>query len=203
MRITDTLPIIILDYSWMALGIFFLVLWWRTNKIKQRESKPLRVLDKVLIWGGYIALLSLGPVNKSAGGAWSLSWRHWNLPLFLAHPALQVAGLAVAMAGLLLTGWARGVLGRYWSGTVALKQDHRLISHGPYRFVRHPLYSGLLLAAIGTTLVLDGAHCLLGLALLLLAFVSRARREDALLASEFGPTFAAYRRRTGLLVPGL
>ncbi len=203
MRLVNPLPIVVVDYAWMALGLFWLVLWWRTNKIKKRESTPVRWLDKVSIWGGYLALLELGPIKKLPSGVWGLPWTTWNHPLFSLAAALQYTGLTVTIAGVLLACWSRAVLGRYWSATVALKEDHRLVQNGPYQFVRHPLYSGLLLTALGTTLTLDGLHCLLGLALLLAAFLSRARREDALMASEFGENFAEYRRRTGQIIPGI
>jgi protein-S-isoprenylcysteine O-methyltransferase Ste14 len=105
--------------------------------------------------------------------------------------------------GLPLTVWSRARLGRYWSGVVALKHDHRLIQSGPYRLVRHPLYSGLILGAIGWALCVTTWSCLLGALVLITCFERRAHKEDALLASEFGAEFEAYRQRTGRLMPRL
>jgi protein-S-isoprenylcysteine O-methyltransferase Ste14 len=84
---------------------------------------------------------------------------------------------------------------------VALKEGHRLIQSGPYRFVRHPLYSGLILAAVGMGLCVTTWSSLLGIIFLLACFERRAAREDALLASELGAEFEAYRERTGRLLP--
>lgn len=191
-------PLQWLDFAWMACGIYFLASIWRTNKIKQRESHPLRVLDKSLIYGGYVALFYLGP--RRSHSAWAAAWKHMIFP---PHVALELFGMAIGLAGLALTCWSRACLGRYWSGVVALKQDHQLIRSGPYCIVRHPLYSGLILAAIGTALAEDVWHALLGIALITACFLRRAGKEDALLAAEFGATFAEYRERTGQIIPGV
>lgn len=113
----------------------------------------------------------------------------------------DLAGVVLAWVGAPLVIWSRACLGRYWSSVVALKQDHKLIQSGPYRLVRHPLYTGLILAAFGWCLCLTTWSSLLGALLLVTCFERRARREDTLLAGEFGAEFEAYRQRTGRLLP--
>jgi len=178
--------------AWLACGLYFIASAFRTQRIQKRESKGARTWDSVLLWGGYLVVF----VQGRAGSAWN---RPFIAPAW-AHPAC-VAGTAIALAGLAYTIWARATLGRYWSRIVAVKQDHKLITHGPYRNVRHPLYLGLLAATLGTGLVFGLWRALFGIAILWTGFIYRAYREDSLMAQQFGAEFAAYRARSGRLLP--
>jgi protein-S-isoprenylcysteine O-methyltransferase Ste14 len=177
-------------YAWIAAGIFVLGSALFTNRIKRRDAPRGRLLDFTLLWGGYFVMFSQAPVLGPL-------LRHF-LPV--SRP-LEIAGVALAWVGSPLVIWARACLGRYWSGVVALKQDHKLIQSGPYRLIRHPLYTGLILAAAGWCLVVPEWSSLVGALSLTACFVRRARKEDALLATEFGAEFEEYREKTGRLVP--
>jgi protein-S-isoprenylcysteine O-methyltransferase Ste14 len=176
--------------AWTAAALFMWASALRANRIKHREGFPLRVLDWTLLIGGYIFLFS---TQSPILGA------HFIAP----RPALQIAGVALTYLGMSLLIWSRVHLGRYWSAVVALKKDHRLIQTGPYRVVRHPLYAGIILASVGVGLCVTTWDSLVGIALLATCFERRAHKEDALLASEFGTEFEAYRQRTGRLLPRL
>lgn len=177
-------------FAWIATGVFFLIGMLRANRISQREDGVARLLDALLLWGGYYFLFV--PFVP-----WPALNRRFA-PLTLAPLA---AGIAIL--GLILVIFSRYYLGRYWSGTVALKQDHKLIQNGPYRFVRHPLYTGLILAAFGTATAFGLWHRLLGAGLLLACVLRRAHKEDSLMQTRFGAEFEQYRRRTGQIVPGI
>ena len=112
-------------------------------------------------------------------------------------------GIILVIAGLAISVWARRHLGQFWSSRVTLKVDHQLIQSGPYARVRHPIYSGLLLALIGTALFVGEWRAVAGVALVFAAHWNKARREEALLTREFGATYDQYRGRTGALVPRL
>ena len=183
-------------YAWVAAGVFVVGSALFTNRIKQREPVRNRLLDRTLLLGGYILMFSQLFSKTSLPGPLQ---GHF-LPM---REPLQIAGVALAWVGSALIIWARACLGRYWSGVVALKQDHRLIQTGPYRVVRHPLYTGILLAACGWCLVMPAWSSLLGALSLTACFMRRAHKEDALLAAEFGAEFEAYRQRTGRLAPRL
>jgi protein-S-isoprenylcysteine O-methyltransferase Ste14 len=99
--------------------------------------------------------------------------------------------------------WARRHLGCYWSGEIAIKVDHRLIRSGPYRFVRHPIYTAMLGMFAGTAVVSGQLHAALGLAMAGFAYWRKIRLEEANLRKAFGPEYDAYRRATGSLVPKL
>jgi protein-S-isoprenylcysteine O-methyltransferase Ste14 len=112
-------------------------------------------------------------------------------------------GLLLTIAGLLFACWARVVLGRNWSGVVQLKQDHELIEAGPYHYVRHPIYSGLLLAFLGTALMIGEWRALLAAAIIAISFWRKLRLEERWLGEYFGAAYADYMRRVKALVPGI
>ncbi len=115
----------------------------------------------------------------------------------------EVAGLIVCAAGVAFAIWARRTLGRNWSGNPTIKEGHELVTRGPYRFVRHPIYTGMLLAAAGTAL---GHGQVLDLVLLLVALVVvwlKSRVEERLMLRQFPQEYASYRRRTNALIPFL
>ena len=102
-------------------------------------------------------------------------------------PAIEYAGVALTAAGVGFAIWARAHLGKYWSGDVTIRQEHRLIRSGPYQFIRHPIYSGMLLALVGSVLVIGEYRALLGFAIILLGFVKKARKEESFLKIAIRP----------------
>lgn len=112
-------------------------------------------------------------------------------------------GLAFCLTalGLAFSVTARAWLGGNWSGTVTLKQDHELIRTGPYGWVRHPIYTGLLLALLGSTLAIGEWRGLLALALITAAVLRRIAIEEAFLARQFGAAYCRYRAEVPALLP--
>jgi protein-S-isoprenylcysteine O-methyltransferase Ste14 len=133
---------------------------------------------------------------------------HRHLPPLLMRRFLPPSGAVEAMGLLLvLTGlgfalWARWYLGANWSSAVTVKEHHTLIRTGPYRHVRHPIYSGLLLAFCGTAAVIGEWRAVLAVLLALLALLYKGRLEEARMQASF-PEYAAYRRATAALIPCL
>jgi protein-S-isoprenylcysteine O-methyltransferase Ste14 len=115
--------------------------------------------------------------------------------------ALAVTGVVLTWVGIGLALWARWHLGQYWSARITLKEDHKLIRSGPYARLRHPIYSGLDLAAIGSAMAIDKWRCVLGVCLIIVGYVIKARREEAMLAAQFGDNFVEHSRYTGFLFP--
>ena len=118
-------------------------------------------------------------------------------------PALGGIGFIAAILGMLVTSWSRIALGRYWSDKVILQTEHQLIRTGPYSCMRHPLYSGVLLAVLGTALVLGEVRGLLSFVILLVNYAIKAEREERILAERFGAEFNRHVARTGFLLPRL
>src|SRR6516162_1130318 len=110
-------------------------------------------------------------------------------------PWLRAAGACVCVVGLLVTLWARWTLGGNWSSAVTFKQDHELIRTGPYRLVRHPIYSGLLVMALGTALNFGQLRCWLAVPVMAAAFWIKLNQEEKLLLRHFPLEYPVYKRQ--------
>jgi protein-S-isoprenylcysteine O-methyltransferase Ste14 len=121
--------------------------------------------------------------------------------LWRPTPAREWLAAAVVAAGLAVTVWARAALGRNWDGCVAFKQGHVLVVSGPYRYVRHPIYSGLFVMALGTAMLGAWSWGFALAALLLVSFWFKLRAEERLLTEHFPDAYPAYRRRVKALIP--
>ncbi|HTQ34480.1 MAG TPA: isoprenylcysteine carboxylmethyltransferase family protein [Stellaceae bacterium] len=149
------------------------------------------------------ALLNRVPVLV---GAAMLAAPQWlpavlRLPL-LTGPLPPTIGTILVFGGLALAVWARWHLGRNWSGTVVVKQGHTLIRTGPYRRVRHPIYSGILLALLGTALAIGEARGFIATALVLCGFIVKLSSEEARMREVFAD-YADYSRDTARLIPAI
>lgn len=123
---------------------------------------------------------------------------------FLPGGVLIVAcGLALQVLGFALAAWARRHLGRNWSGPIAIAAGHDLVRSGPYRLVRHPIYSAMFAMFGGSALVSGELHALLAIALLGIAYWRKIRLEERALGARFGVGYEDYRRATWALIPGL
>jgi protein-S-isoprenylcysteine O-methyltransferase Ste14 len=118
-------------------------------------------------------------------------------------PQAAFCGLLLTVAGLLFAGWARWHLGGNWSGAVTVKRDHTLITSGPYRRVRHPIYTGVVGALLGTALAIGTLRALVGAGLILAGFVIKLHVEEARMRQTFPAEYDAYARHTARLIPGV
>jgi protein-S-isoprenylcysteine O-methyltransferase Ste14 len=116
---------------------------------------------------------------------------------------VAVAGVVLVWLGIGLALWARYHLGQNWSARVTVKEGHELIRTGPYARLRHPIYTGLLVALTGSVLEKGEWRCMLGVAFALAGLSLKALREEAMLTEQFGDRFVDHRRSTGFLVPRL
>ena len=118
------------------------------------------------------------------------------------NAVLGWAGIAIDFVGVAFAIWARVVLGGNWSGLVMeIKEHHELVQSGPYAVVRHPIYTGLLLAIIGTALTLGTLAAYVAVALALAVFLIRVQVEEGLMQERFGECHDVYRERTKKLIP--
>jgi protein-S-isoprenylcysteine O-methyltransferase Ste14 len=115
-------------------------------------------------------------------------------------PVLSAVGVMLSVGGMALLVWARHRLGRNWSPTVAQKEGQQLVTSGPYRYVRHPMYFGGLIAAIGSAIVCGGAFVFLSI-ILGTIFVRRIGAEDRLMAQSFPKEYPDYQKRTKAFIP--
>jgi len=177
---------------WYVFGAYWVVSWLRVKPTKAREKSLDRLLTVAVVVIAFNLLFAnwmrVGPLRERFVG--DESWIAWT-------------GIGLTWVGVAIAVWARYSIGVYWSARVTLKEGHQLIRSGPYAFVRHPIYTGMLLAAIGATLVVGEWRGIIAVVLLLAAHSRKAMREEALLIKEFGDEYALYRKHTGFLFPRL
>jgi protein-S-isoprenylcysteine O-methyltransferase Ste14 len=118
-------------------------------------------------------------------------------------PAIVAAGIALQAGAIVLAVWARRHLGRNWSGAITQTVDHQLVRSGPYRVIRHPIYTAMLGLMVGTAFISGELHALVAVALIVVAYWRKIRLEERHLRGVFGAEYGAYRRGTWALVPGL
>lgn len=188
---------------WLKLGIsaswWFLLLWWAWSA---RGNKPPAAGEPwttrlTMYWVPLVLAFALvGPGTWYAGS--------WLKEGMVPHTtAVYATALVFAILGVALACWSRYVLGRNWSSVVQIKQGHELIESGPYRYVRHPIYTGILLAYLGNVLNEGDVRGAIGFAILFASFWRKLRKEEAMLGATFGASYAAYRTRTKALLPGV
>jgi protein-S-isoprenylcysteine O-methyltransferase Ste14 len=125
----------------------------------------------------------------------------FNLPLMPRTELTQIIGALICVAGLFVTIWARQTLAGNWSSDVTLKQGHELIKSGPYRFVRHPIYTGLLLMCLGAAINIGLLRAWLGVVLVFAGFWIKLKQEEALMLRHFPNDYPTYRKQVKALVP--
>ncbi len=177
----------------IVLGLFYgLLAVLGTRQTKRRESLFSRLPHVAAMIVAYVLLLArpvaLGPLS------------HRFLP---NSQATAWAGVLLTACGMAVATWARVHLGANWGMNVKIRANHTLVRTGPYARVRHPIYSGLLLAISGTALAQGEWRGLVALAVVLTALSIKAKREEAFLRGEFGSEFNEHARYAGLFLPRL
>lgn len=177
---------------WYVFAAYWLISWLRVNRTKETEKSADRFITIAVVVAAYELLfagwLRIGPLRLRFIP--DERWIAW-------------AGIAFTWFGVAIAIWARYCLGVFWSARVTLKEGHQLIRSGPYAFIRHPIYTGMLLGCIGAALVVGEWRGVLAVALLLAAHSRKAVREERFLTQEFGETYLSYRQSTGFLFPRL
>jgi len=177
---------------WLAWIIYWLISAAGNKTTIRRESSLSQLSHKLpLLVGGLLLFIHRWPAP-------------WLSQRFLFHPHIFVPLGAILVAlGLGFSVWARVHLGGNWSGIVTLKKDHQLIRTGPYRWVRHPIYTGILLAILGTALAIGQWRGLLGFGCMAYGFMRKLQIEERWLGDVFGPEYDAYKKEVSALVPGI
>ena len=188
-RSRPSLGMLLAGAIWLGFAVFWNLTAGRGSAGKREESVESRSVRQNLL---SLALLMLFVPIPGLGWRFIQSAR-WHVP----------AGLAIMAAATLLHVWARVHLGRNWSSEVMIKTDHKLVRTGPYRFVRHPIYTAILGLAFGTAFVAGRIVSLLGAAVFTYAYIRKLRIEERALGATFGSAWEDYRRRSWALVPWL
>jgi protein-S-isoprenylcysteine O-methyltransferase Ste14 len=176
-------------------GIWFVSWMLAASWSNRTQAKPRFGSERVhgvVTLAGMLLLFSAHPGFDRGPRLWHVPWDFgWGL-------------VGVAALGFALCWWARIHLGRMWSMSVTLKADHHIVDTGPYALVRHPIYTGIILASAATAVLEAELVAFAGLVLVIVGFWTKARLEERFLREELGPAaYDAYARRTGMLFPGL
>lgn len=175
---------------WIAFLLYWQIKAINTKTTQRLEPAASRIL-RVIVFVVAIALVSTTRIPLHA--LYLQLWPTGLWPFWL--------GAVVTAAGLLFAIWAREHLGRNWSRSVTIKQDHELIVTGPYAFVRHPIYTGILLGFLGLAVAISQVRGFVAFLLILFVFLTKLRMEEKWMRSQFGENYATYAHRTAALVP--
>lgn len=181
------LPLVIIRGCWIIFIAVWIVAAISRKRTIYRENAAQRLSYSLLLFVGCYLVFA----SRRLGSPFSLS----------ANAIVAWVAAALCCIGLVFSIWARLTLGRNWSGTVTLKEGHELIERGPYRIVRHPIYTGLLAMIIATALA--SGH-IIGSAGVLLAFFSfwiKLGYEEKVLLNQFPDQYAAYQKRVKRIIP--
>ena len=163
------------------------------DTLKKRAEGPVTKLAATLSLIGFIAIIAY-VLNPN----W-LAWVSLSFPLWL-----RWTGVGIALVGFALLQWAQATLGKNWSDTPRMLKEQALITSGPYKFIRHPLYAAFILI-LGSTLLIS-ANWLIGLTwagMTVLDIASRISFEESLMVEYFGDQYRDYMKKTGRLLPRL
>jgi protein-S-isoprenylcysteine O-methyltransferase Ste14 len=181
--------LVLIAGMWLVWGTYWMVAAFRTKPTLWRESIVSRTSHVLLLLAAAILLAK----------------PRWLPPILSARlvPAgnlLPILGALMVASGLGFAAWARAHLGQNWSGIITVKVGHTLVRTGPYRVVRHPIYTGLLLAVIGTAVAIGEWRGVVAIVCALIGFLRKIRVEEQRMAENF-PEYAQYRRKTAALIP--
>jgi protein-S-isoprenylcysteine O-methyltransferase len=181
--------------SWIdALWIVFIAIWVlaaiRTKRTARRRSGWQRYAQLGLSVLGLILLL-----DRRLSAQWL------NSRFLPDIDAVALAAVAMTAGGIAFAVWARFVLGRNWSSQVTVKREHELVRRGPYKLVRHPIYSGVLLALLGTAIAIGELRGLIAFGLFLAGWWLKARVEEVVLVEQFGEQYRIYQSEVKALIP--
>jgi protein-S-isoprenylcysteine O-methyltransferase Ste14 len=196
-RITEAKRVSILVMTPLGVATVLWIIWalsWLLAAVwsSRSHSSAGRIAQlpyRLITTAGFILLFGVKP-GRASGHFFSLpQWIGWIMM------ALTAVGFAFAW-------WARLHLGKLWSAFVTRKDEHRIIDSGPYGIVRHPIYTGIILAAVAVAILKGNLYAVTGALLIVAGFWIKARLEERFLSEQLGPEiYAAYRRRVPMLIP--
>jgi len=182
-----------LQAIWFGWWVSWIAAAFWSDRAAKRPGAHQQIVYRLFAAAGAVLLFGIYRHDPTIEGVL------WRIP-----DAIAWVLVVIAVAGLLFTWWARLHLGRLWSSAVGRKADHRIVDTGPYGIVRHPIYTGITLAASATAALRGTVAAWAGAAVMTCGWYIKARLEETFLRTELGPAaYDDYRRRTPMLVPRL
>jgi protein-S-isoprenylcysteine O-methyltransferase Ste14 len=181
---------LLVELPWIVFVVYWIIAGIKTRATRSQESFTSRYTILLLEVVGYALIF----IRSTGIGVLETKF----MPRSMASAIL---GVIVTWSGIGLAIWARYHLAENWSARITIKEDHQLIRTGPYSRLRHPIYSGLILATIGSAIVIDEWRCVLGVCLVVIGYCLKARKEEAMLIQQFGDVFREHQKHAGFLFP--
>ena len=174
--------------------IFSIVLWLSIFIYWIVKSKDKRILNEI---GGLMKLVFSGLVL--------------HIPAFLPHKyftykqfiVIQIFGIIIITFGFFICIWARHCLSKNWSGKVIIQKEHTLIKNGPYKIIRHPIYSGVLTMMFGSNIIIGNAFDFIWVLFCFIGLYRKSKQEEQLLENEFGEDYEEYKKETKMIIPNI
>jgi len=187
---TFSLAINVINACWLAFVVVWMVAAASTKRSVCREGRAQRLRYWILLVIAYLLLINGHRLPHP------LSAR------IVPHTETMAwTGAVLCVVGLAFTIWARATLGRNWSGAVTLKECHELIDRGPYRLVRHPIYTGLMTMFVATVIALGYLAGIIGALLLFVSFWIKLTDEEELMLRQFPDQYAPYQQHVKRIIP--
>lgn len=177
---------------WFLWGIYWAVAAIGRRRVARRQPFLERLAHVAVMGVGFAFLYTA-----------DRRWAALNRRFMPNSEAIQALAVVLTALGLGLAAYARLYLGRNWSAEVVIREGHQLVRSGPYARIRHPIYTGLLVAILGAVLATGELRAIVSFLIFLIAFTLKAKQEERFLAQEFGDEFEQHRRKTGLFLPRL
>ncbi|MGC1420544.1 MAG: isoprenylcysteine carboxylmethyltransferase family protein [Acidimicrobiales bacterium] len=177
----------LIQVAWAVIVVVWVVMAFRTKRTVARSGGVARLAVVYVV----AVIVLTRPLEHT-----SLHHHIW-----MPSSAVSVVAVILVVAGAIFALWARLTIGRNWSGVVTLKLDHELMQSGPYRFARHPIYTGLLTMGLGSALQYDEPFSFILLAVVIVMLVFKIRLEEKLMTESFPDEYPQYRRRVKAVVP--
>jgi len=161
----------------------------RVKKVSSGQLSPERTIHLALVVAAYFITL--------------VRFKHfafWNT-IIPQCTAANVIGIMMMLFGLSYAIWARVILGKNWSSAIQRVEGQRLVKSGPYRYIRNPIYSGILFGFAGTVIMLRTPASLTGFLIMLFAYIYKIKKEQTFLIQEFGKEYTDYISESWALIP--
>ena len=172
---------------WCAWAVYWFAHAWCNKRTVARRGRTLQIM-----------LFAIGFLGSRV----IASDPRYSFHLIPESIFTQVGGIALCAAGVGFSIWARRYLGANWSGNITLKENHELIRTGPYRFVRHPIYTGIILALVGTTIALGvSTSQIFFFGFLIIGLKVKSLGEEQMMQQHFGPSYVEYMSQVKGLIP--
>jgi len=175
---------------WIITGVYWFIAAFNIKKAAQKEKIGFRLLH-VFLWyiPGLITFFNIIPIKPLTNR------------LYPQDPMIEYAAFALTILSLSFMAWSRVTLGRNWSGRIAIKEDHELITSGPYKYVRHPMYTGFLFAFLWSAVLLGEVRGFVSFIAVIFGLMIKLPLEEKFIRENFGTAYEAYAQRVKKIIP--